>query len=110
MGLNTLAGRSFNDLCQYPVFPWVSPAVYAVFLRYCPTKVKVWPFAVMISVVVRRNLEFGRVLLYDVRIRWCSAKLKFWPCTWCFFYVVQRKSKLGRALMIDSVCFSGVVR
>lgn len=24
MGLNTLAGRSFNDLCQYPVFPWVS--------------------------------------------------------------------------------------
>lgn len=23
MGLNTLAGRSFNDLCQYPVFPWV---------------------------------------------------------------------------------------
>lgn len=23
MGLNTLAGRSFNDMCQYPVFPWV---------------------------------------------------------------------------------------
>ncbi|CAN0355959.1 unnamed protein product, partial [Discosporangium mesarthrocarpum] len=23
MGLNVLAGRSFNDLCQYPVFPWV---------------------------------------------------------------------------------------
>ncbi|CAM9825759.1 unnamed protein product [Chrysoparadoxa australica] len=23
MGLNTLAGRSFNDLCQYPVMPWV---------------------------------------------------------------------------------------
>jgi hypothetical protein len=23
MKLNTLAGRSFNDLTQYPVFPWV---------------------------------------------------------------------------------------
>jgi hypothetical protein len=23
MGLNTLAGRSYNDLCQYPVMPWV---------------------------------------------------------------------------------------
>jgi len=23
MLLNTLAGRSYNDLCQYPVFPWV---------------------------------------------------------------------------------------
>jgi len=23
MALNTFAGRSFNDLCQYPVFPWV---------------------------------------------------------------------------------------
>lgn len=23
MHLNTLAGRSFNDLTQYPVFPWV---------------------------------------------------------------------------------------
>jgi hypothetical protein len=23
MGLNTLAGRSFHDLCQYPVMPWV---------------------------------------------------------------------------------------
>ena len=23
MDLNTLAGRSFNDLTQYPVFPWV---------------------------------------------------------------------------------------
>ena len=40
MALNTLAGRSYNDLSQYPVFPWVlsdytsetldlrSPAVY----------------------------------------------------------------------------------
>ena len=24
MGLNILAGRSYNDLCQYPVMPWVS--------------------------------------------------------------------------------------
>lgn len=23
MSLNSLAGRTFNDLCQYPVFPWV---------------------------------------------------------------------------------------
>jgi len=23
MCLNTLAGRSYNDLMQYPVFPWV---------------------------------------------------------------------------------------
>lgn len=23
MALNTIGGRSFNDLCQYPVFPWV---------------------------------------------------------------------------------------
>lgn len=23
MALNTISGRSFNDLCQYPVFPWV---------------------------------------------------------------------------------------
>lgn len=23
MGLNTLAGRSYNDLCQYPIMPWV---------------------------------------------------------------------------------------
>lgn len=23
MAINTLAGRSFNDLTQYPVFPWV---------------------------------------------------------------------------------------
>lgn len=23
MALNTLAGRSYNDLTQYPVFPWV---------------------------------------------------------------------------------------
>ena len=23
MHLNTLAGRSYNDLTQYPVFPWV---------------------------------------------------------------------------------------
>jgi len=23
MALNTLAGRSFNDLCQYPVMPWI---------------------------------------------------------------------------------------
>ncbi|KAG5190444.1 BEACH domain-containing protein, partial [Tribonema minus] len=23
MGLNALAGRSYSDLCQYPVFPWV---------------------------------------------------------------------------------------
>lgn len=23
MMLNTIAGRSFHDLCQYPVFPWV---------------------------------------------------------------------------------------
>jgi len=23
MHLNTLAGRSYNDLSQYPVFPWI---------------------------------------------------------------------------------------
>ena len=23
MALNTLSGRTFNDLCQYPIFPWV---------------------------------------------------------------------------------------
>jgi hypothetical protein len=23
MALNTISGRSFNDLCQYPVFPWI---------------------------------------------------------------------------------------
>ena len=23
MALNTLAGRSYNDLMQYPIFPWV---------------------------------------------------------------------------------------
>lgn len=23
MALNTLAGRTYNDLTQYPVFPWV---------------------------------------------------------------------------------------
>ena len=23
MHLNTLAGRSYNDLAQYPIFPWV---------------------------------------------------------------------------------------
>ena len=23
MALNTIAGRSFNDLCQYPIMPWV---------------------------------------------------------------------------------------
>ncbi len=23
MFLNTLAGRSYNDLMQYPVFPWI---------------------------------------------------------------------------------------
>ncbi len=23
LSLNVLAGRSYNDLCQYPVFPWV---------------------------------------------------------------------------------------
>jgi hypothetical protein len=23
MALNTLAGRSYNDLMQYPVFPWI---------------------------------------------------------------------------------------
>src|SRR5688572_22766306 len=23
MALNTIAGRSYNDLCQYPVFPWI---------------------------------------------------------------------------------------
>ena len=23
MCLNTLAGRSYNDLMQYPVFPWI---------------------------------------------------------------------------------------
>ena len=23
MHLNTLAGRSYNDLMQYPIFPWV---------------------------------------------------------------------------------------
>ena len=23
LALNFFAGRSFNDLCQYPVFPWV---------------------------------------------------------------------------------------
>lgn len=23
MALNTIGGRSFNDLCQYPVFPWI---------------------------------------------------------------------------------------
>lgn len=23
MGLNTIAGRTFNDLSQYPVFPWI---------------------------------------------------------------------------------------
>ena len=23
MQLNTLAGRSYNDLMQYPIFPWV---------------------------------------------------------------------------------------
>ena len=33
MQLNTFAGRTFNDLTQYPVFPWIirdytSPAIY----------------------------------------------------------------------------------
>lgn len=23
MHLNTLAGRSYNDLMQYPIFPWI---------------------------------------------------------------------------------------
>ena len=23
MALNTISGRSFNDLCQYPVMPWI---------------------------------------------------------------------------------------
>ena len=46
MSLNTLAGRSYNDLMQYPVFPWVladytseeldlaSPATFRDFSRW----------------------------------------------------------------------------
>ena len=30
MQLNTLAGRSYNDITQYPVFPWIVGRYYAV--------------------------------------------------------------------------------
>jgi hypothetical protein len=23
MSLNTISGRSYNDLCQYPIMPWI---------------------------------------------------------------------------------------
>ncbi len=29
MALNTLAGRSYNDLMQYPVFPWILADYYS---------------------------------------------------------------------------------
>ncbi len=34
MSLNTLAGRSFNDLTQYPVFPWVLSDYHSSQLRF----------------------------------------------------------------------------
>ena len=34
MFLNTLAGRSYNDLMQYPIFPWVL-ADYTNEVIYC---------------------------------------------------------------------------
>lgn len=37
MHLNTLAGRSYNDLMQYPVFPWIladyDSEVFAEFIK-----------------------------------------------------------------------------
>ena len=50
MHLNTLAGRSYNDLMQYPVFPWiladfdseVSAADYAPWNSKCSTIHNEW--------------------------------------------------------------------
>lgn len=37
MHLNTLAGRTYNDYMQYPVFPWVL-ADYTSQVRYLPCR------------------------------------------------------------------------
>ena len=36
MHLNTLAGRSYNDLMQYPVFPWKVETVLVETVVNCP--------------------------------------------------------------------------
>lgn len=35
MNLNTLAGRSYNDLMQYPVFPWIVADYTSPELDFC---------------------------------------------------------------------------
>jgi hypothetical protein len=36
MHLNSLAGRSYNDLMQYPVFPWVVADYDSEVCKLCP--------------------------------------------------------------------------
>lgn len=38
MHLNTLAGRSYNDLMQYPVFPWILADYDSEVIAYLNTK------------------------------------------------------------------------
>ncbi len=44
MHLNTLAGRSYNDLMQYPIFPWViADYTSEVSIIVCTLRVPVLP-------------------------------------------------------------------
>lgn len=58
MHLNTLAGRSYNDLMQYPVFPWILADYDAEVIAGLTTKTRVFLdliYSVMMLLLIRSS-------------------------------------------------------
>jgi len=78
MHLNACAGRSYQDLTQYPVFPWVS--LHWPF----PRKTLILIFCLLERIVceptyTRNNLSHLIVFLFDTDFR-CRKYQPFIPC------------------------------
>lgn len=58
MHLNTLAGRSYNDLMQYPVFPWILADYDSEVIAGLTTKTRVFLdfiYSVMMLLLIRSS-------------------------------------------------------
>lgn len=73
MHLNTLAGRSYNDLMQYPIFPWVlanytsevNGDIIADSISLFHIHVNVTLFDVVVDVGFNGPVNFSRFLQTD---------------------------------------------
>ena len=77
MCLNTLAGRSYNDLMQYPVFPWIiadydSQVISLTDFQFCDSSSSINSSASVVAVVERLSQEVNNLSFLTVTRRFQS--------------------------------------